>query len=66
MLASAERPAAVFSAMQVKFWKVPGIEGVHLSLFAFTEKKVPMGKPPLNSHLTVQSTFRVQLVRQVN
>lgn len=25
-----------------------------------------MGKPVLNSHLTVQSTFKVKLVKQVN
>lgn len=66
LVASADRPAALFSATQLKFWKVPGMEGVHLILLPLTEKKVPMGKPRLNCHLTVHSTFRVQLVRQVN
>lgn len=66
LVASDERPAAAFSATQVKFWEVPGMDGVHLSSFSWTEKKLPMGKPCLNCHLTVQSTFKVQLVKQVN
>lgn len=66
LVASAERPAATFSAMQVRFWKVPGLEEVHSSSVSWIERWVPRGNPPLNSHLTVQSMFILQLTTQVN
>lgn len=66
LVASAERPAAAFSATQVKFWDVPGLEEVHSSFVSWTERWVPWGKPPLNRHLTVQSMSMLQLATQVN
>lgn len=64
-MASAERPAAAFSATQVKFWTVPGLEGVHSSSARRTKKWVPRGKPPLNSQRTLQSMSTLQLAAQV-
>lgn len=66
LVASAERPAAGFSATQVKLGNVPGVEETNFSSVPETEKRPPLGKPPLKRHVTEQSTSMLQLTSQVN